>query len=167
MKAELEADFESFVAVSGDRFYRIAYAITRDPQLATDAVRNALAATYSRWRRVSARPEPYVRRILLREILGRGHRRTAPVHPQDEAPVRRHGPGARRDIVDTDAVWAALADMTPGQRAVIVLRYYERLTEDEVAASLAIRTDVVRAQIAAALSDLRRLLTIARQRARA
>lgn len=166
MKAELEADFESFVAVSGDRFYRIAYAITRDPQLADDAVRSAMATAYSRWKRVSGRPEAYVRRMVVREILGRGRRRSTH-RPQDELPLRRPGPGARRDIVDTDAVWAALKDMPPGERAVIVLRYYERLTEDEVAATLATRTEVVRAQTAVALSDLRRLLTIARQQARA
>jgi DNA-directed RNA polymerase specialized sigma24 family protein len=167
MKAELEADFESFVAVSGDHLYRIAYAITRDPQLAEDAVRSALAATYSRWKRVAIRPEAFVRRMLLREILGRGGRRTTPVRPQEDVPLRRTGPAGRQNVVDTDAVWAALNDMPVGQRAIIVLRYYERLGEDAVAAALATRTDIVHAQTSAALSDLRRLLTIARLRARA
>ena len=50
---------------------------------------------------------------------------------------------------------------------MIVLRYYERLSESDVADTLAIRPEIVHAQTSAALSDLRRLLTLARQRARA
>ena len=76
MKADLEADFESFVETSGDRFYRTAYAITRDRAHAEDVVHAALASAYSRWKRLhDKRPEAYVRRMIVNEILGWGRRR--------------------------------------------------------------------------------------------
>jgi RNA polymerase sigma-70 factor, ECF subfamily len=164
MKAELEDGFESFVAATGDRWYRLAYAMTRDHELAGDAVHSALSAAYARWRTVSRDPEPYVRRVLVNVVLGWGRRRSTPVHPHDAIRVRR---AADREMVDTDAVWAALRELPVGQRAVIVLRYYERLSEDDVARTLAIQPETVHAQTNAALSDLRRLLALARQRARA
>jgi len=164
MKAELEDGFESFVAASSDRWYRVAWAITRDHDQTEEAVRNALAAAYARWPRVSRDPEPYVRKMLVNELLGWGRRRITPVRPHPDVQMRR---SADRDLVDTDAVWAAMRELPLGQRAVIVLRYYERLPESEVADTLSIRPEIVHAQTSAALSDLRRLLTLARQRARA
>ena len=164
MKAELEDGFESFVAASSDRWYRVAWAITRDHEPTEEAVRVALAAAYARWPRVSRNPEPYVRKVLVNHVLGRGRRRTTPVRPHADVQMRRT---ADRDLVDTDAVWAAMRELPVGQRAVIVLRYYERLSEADVAEALAIRPEVVQAQTSAALSDLRRLLALARQRARA
>lgn len=164
MKAELEDGFESFVAASSDRWYRVAWAITRDHDLAEEAVRNALAAAYARWPRVSRDPEPYVRKMLVNEVLGWGRRRTTPVRPHADVSMRR---SSDRGLVDTDAVWAAMRELPVGQRAVIVLRYYERLSDSHVADTLAIRPETVQAQTSAALSDLRRQLTLARQRARA
>jgi DNA-directed RNA polymerase specialized sigma24 family protein len=166
MKAELEADFESFVADAGDRFYRIAFAITRDAQMAGEAVGFALTAAHSRWKRVSGHPEDYVRRMMLTEILGWTRGRTTPVRPHDAVPPRQPVSGGLQ-LMDTDAVWAALADLPIGQRAVLVLRHYEHLSEDQIAQTLAVRPDVVQAQAAAALADLRRLLMIARRRTRA
>lgn len=164
MKAEHEADFEEFVASSGDRCYRVSYAIARDHHLAESALRTAMASAYARWRRVRRDPESYVRRAVVNEILGWGRRRAMPVTPHDDVQMRR---GAGRDLVDTDAVWSALDELPVGQRAVIVLRYYERLDVEEIARTLATRPETVEAQISAALVDLRRLLTLARQRTRA
>ena len=164
MKAELEDGFASFVAASSDRWYRVGWAITRDHQITEDAVRHALAAAYARWSRVRRDPESYVRRMLVTEVLGWGRGRSTPVRPHAAVQVRR---AAERDLPDTDAVWAAMRELPVGQRAVIVLRYYERLSEAEVARTLAIRPEIVRAQTSAALADLRRLVALARQRARA
>ena len=163
MKAELEADFESFLAATGDRLFRTAYAITRDPELAEHAAHAALAAAYSRWKKVhDRRPEAYVRRMMVNEILGWGRRRTAPVASFDDMPMRR----ADRAVVHTDAVWTALLELPVAQRAVIALRFYEGLSTAEIADTFASRPEIVQAQTTAALVDLRRLLTIARQRAR-
>lgn len=163
MKADLEADFESFVETSGDRFYRTAYAITRDRAHAEDVVHAALASAYSRWKGLhDKRPEAYVRRMIVNEILGWGRRRSAPVATLEHPPLRRSDP----DLVQTDAVWNALRELPVAQRALIVLRYYGGLSVAEVADTFATRPEVVQAQTTTALFDLRRLITLARHRAR-
>jgi len=170
MRAELEADFEEFVAASADRFFRTAYAITRDEDRAGDAVRSALAATYSHWRRVSAagQPETYVRRMIVNEILGWGRRRSSAVRPITELTKRPPARTTGQRVVDTDVVWTALLELPVSQRALIVLRYYERLPEDEIAATLGISPETVGPQSAAALADVSRLVTkTTRQAARA
>lgn len=163
MRAEL--DFEEFASATADRFFRTAYAITRDHEQAEDAVRAALAAAYSRWRKVSARaPEAYVRRMIVNEILGTGRR---PATRPAEAPVRRYVAAPEQQVVDTDAVWTSMLELPVGQRAVIVLRYYERLNETEIATTLGIRPETVTYETSAALANLRRILTGSRQGARA
>lgn len=160
-----ELDFEEFASATADRFFRTAYAITRDSQLAEDAVRAALAAAYSRWRKVSAQaPEAYVRRMIVNEILGTGRR---PATRLAEAPVRRYIASPEQRVVDTDAVWDSLLELPVGQRAIIVLTYYERLNGAEMAATLGIRPETVIDETSAALANLRRVLTANRQRARA
>jgi RNA polymerase sigma-70 factor (ECF subfamily) len=164
MKAELEESFESFAAATADRWYRVAYAITRDHELAGEAVSSALAAAYARWHRVHTDADNFVRRTLVHDVIGWARRRGTPSQPHDAVRIRRR---ADRELADADAVWAALRELPVGQRAVIVLRYYERLSEADVAHTLAIRPDLVHAQTSAALVDLRRQMTLARQRARA
>ncbi len=161
MRADREADFEAFVAVSADRFFRTAYAITRDDESAADAVRAALATTYSRWRRVSAagHPETYVRRMIVNEILGRGARRSSAVRPITGLPSKLPAPAPGQRVLDTDVVWAALQQLPVSQRALIVLRYYERLSTAEIGSTLGIRPETVGPQSVAALSDVRRLVT--------
>ena len=162
MRADL--DFEEFASVTADRFFRTAYAITRDSQHAEDAVHAALAVTSRHWRKVSQQdPEAYVRRMIVNEILGR--RRA--VRQPAEAPVRRYIAAPEQQVVDTDAVWDALLELPVEQRAIIVLRYYERLGDADLAATLGIRPDTVTGETSAALANLRRLLTVRRHGARA
>lgn len=164
MRSEL--DFEEFASDTSDRFFRTAYAITRDHALAEHAVQSALAAAYSRWRKVSSHdPEAYVRRMIVNEILGSGRRR--PTSAPTEAPVRRYVASPEQQVVDTDAVWTALLELPVGQRAIIVLCYYERLSEVEIAATLGIRPETITDETSTALANLRRLLTVSRQGARA
>ena len=163
MRVDLE--FEEFASATADRFFRTAYAITRDHEQAEDAVHSALVTAYSRWRKVSAQaPEDYVRRMIVSEILGTGRR---PATRQTEAPVRRYIASPEQQVVDTDAVWASLLELPVGQRAVIVLRYYERLSEAEMATTLGIRPETVADETSAALANLRRVLTASRHGARA
>ena len=67
-------------------------------------------------------------------------------------------PSPEDRIVDTDAVWTALSELPARQRAVVVLRYYEHLSEAEIADVLGIRPGTVKSQASAALANLRRLL---------
>jgi len=161
MRADRETDFEAFVAVSADRFFRTAYAITRDDQSAADAVSAALAATYSRWSRVlaSGQPETYVLRMIVNEILGRGMRRSSAVRPITGLPSQQPSPAPGQRVLDTDVVWAAMEQLPVSQRALVVLRYYERLSAVEIGATLGIRPETVDPQSAAALAAVRRLVT--------
>ena len=160
MRAELESGFEAFVVTVSDRLFRTAYAITRDHQLAEDAVQAALASAYSRWGRVSRtdHPEAYVRRMVVNEVLGWRRRRGSSERPVGEPPDRVGDASHEDRIVETDAVWSALRQLPPRQRAVVVLRYYEHLSESEIADALGIRPGTVKSQCSAALAHLRRLL---------
>ncbi len=166
MKVEHEEDFAAFVAGASDRLFRVAVAITRDETFAHEAVEAALGTIYRRWRRVAETADDAVRRCLLTEILGRQGGRTTPISPHATVPLRRTIV-AGQSLTDTDAVWAALADLPIGQRAVLVLHLYEGLAPEQIARTLGVGPDVVRAQTAAALADLRGLLLIARRRASA
>ena len=102
--------------------------------------------------------------MMVNEILGWGRRRSAPVATLEDAAAAPHRsrPGRR-----PTPSGPRCASCPSRQRALIVLRYYERLSDDEVADTLATRPEVVQAQTTAALFDLRRLITLARQRAQA
>ena len=160
MRAEREAEFETFVAAVSDRMFRTAYAITRDHQLAEDAVQSALASAYAKWRRVSSadQPEAYVRRMVVNEVIGWRRRRSSTERPYAEPPDRAADISSEDRIVETDAVWGALGQLAPRQRAVVVLRYYEHLSEAEIADVLGIRPGTVKSQCSAALANLRRIL---------
>ena len=95
MRPDLEGDFEGFVAAVSDKLFRTAYAITRDHQLAEDAVQSALASAYAKWRRVSRvdQPEAYVRRMVVNEVLGWRRRRSS---WSGRSAMRRNGWGTRR-----------------------------------------------------------------------
>ena len=160
MRTELEGDFDGFVAAVSDKLFRTAYAITRDHQLAEDAVQSALASAYSKWRRVSRtdHPEAYVRRMVVNEVLSWRRRRSFSERPMGDTPDLVGDASPEERIVETDAVWGALSQLPPRQRAVIVLRYYEHLSEIEIADALGVRPGTVKSQCSAALTNLRRLL---------
>jgi RNA polymerase sigma-70 factor (sigma-E family) len=151
--------FREFVVARGPALTRTAYLLTGDTVSAEELVQSALVKAAARWRRVSAAgsPEAYVRRIMVNERIG-GWRRFG----RREVPVAAPPEAARRD--DTDAadrrldLASALAQLPARQRAVIVLRYYEDLTEVETAAALDCAVGTVKSQASAALARLRRLV---------
>lgn len=163
MRPDLEAEFEDFVAGTSQRLFRAAYAITRDHHLAEDAVQSALGKAYARWARVSRseQPEAYVRRMVVNEVLSWRRRRSSTELPTEIPPVddpRRAPTSHDTALADSDAMWQALGNLAPRQRAVVVLRYYEHLSEAEIAETLGVRPGTVKSQCAAALARLRMLL---------
>jgi RNA polymerase sigma-70 factor (sigma-E family) len=152
-------DFDEFFRATWPRLYRTAYAVAGDRASAEDALQSAYVRAYASWGRVSRadHPEAYVRRIVVNEILGTRRRawwqRERP-QASPESPDRVAPPDA--GVVEHDAVWVAVLALPPRQRAVIVLRYYEDLSEAETAAALGISTGTVKSQAAKALAALRR-----------
>ena len=146
--------FEQFVAARSAALLRTAYLLTGNHHDAEDLVQIALVKAVPAWARIQDDPEPYVRRILVRENISRWRRRRwREVHVPD-VPDAGHG----EDGTDRLALARALASLAPRQRAVIVLRYYEDLTERETAELLGVSVGTVKSQARDALARLRQLL---------
>ena len=156
----VDDDFASFFTEAWPSMFRTALAISGDRGLAEDAVQTAFAKAYASWRRVQAadRPEAYVRRIVVNEVLGihrRGWWRRERAH--DDVPTTADQRSVEVDVVDRAVLWDAVSALPPRQRAVVVLRYYADLSEADIADALGCSRGTVKSQAAAALTNLRRL----------
>ena len=134
---------------------RTAYLLTGDHDDAEDLVQVALVKAVPHWAKIADHPEPYVRTILARESVSRWRRRrwrevSAATLPEQHAP--------EVDPSDRAALRAALATLAPRQRAVVVLRYFEDLTERQTAEVLGIGVGTVKSQTRDALARLRERL---------
>lgn len=147
--------FEDFVAARRPGLVRTAYLLTGSQHDAEDLVQTALLKVVPKWSRIADRPEPYVRQVLAREHINRWRRRrwreVFPEHPPDPA-------AAEADHADREDLRVALMALSPRQRAVLVLRYYEDLTERETAAQLGISVGSVKSYAREALLRLRQVV---------
>jgi RNA polymerase sigma-70 factor (sigma-E family) len=153
-----DAEFADFFGASWPRLFRTTYAVAGDRASAEDALQSAYARAYASWRRVRAaeHPEAYVRRMAVNEVLNVRRRswwRAEQAHAElpEPLPEPEPEPGA----ADGDAVWAAVRALPPRQRAVVVLRYYEGLSEAEIADALGCSRGTVKSQAYDALRNLR------------
>ncbi len=145
-------DFEAFVAGRYDALLRTAYLLTGDHHDAEDLLQQALVKAVGAWGRITGDPEPYVRTILVRQNVSRWRgRRWREVHTADLPEVGVSDGGAD----DRIALHRALGLLAPRQRAVIVLRYYEDLTEAQTAEALGIAVGTVKSQTRDAIQRLR------------
>lgn len=149
------AGFEKFVVGRRAALLRSAYLLTGDHQDAEDLVQVALVKAVPHWHRIAGHPEPYVRRILVRESVNRWRRRRWREVSTDVLPER---PGGDAVSGDESVLRDALALLAPRQRAVIVLRYYEDLTERQTADALGISVGTVKSQARDGLARLRATL---------
>jgi RNA polymerase sigma-70 factor (sigma-E family) len=148
------AGFDDFVAARRPALLRTAYLLTGSHHDAEDLVQTTLLRVVPRWSRIAAHPEPYVRQVLARESVTRWRRRRwrersaadLPEQPVDEP------------FADRLALREALALLSPRQRAVLVLRYYDDLTESATAEALGISPGTVKAYAREGLARLRQLL---------
>lgn len=149
-------DFAEWVGVRRGALLRTAYLLTGDAHAAEDLVQEALERVALKWRRIVAggAPEPYVRRVLYRQSVSiwRRHRgRERAVADLPDATVADHSGAA--DLRVTLEV--ALRRLTPKQRAVLVLRFYEDLSEAQTAQALGVGVGTVKSQTRHALGRLR------------
>jgi RNA polymerase sigma-70 factor (sigma-E family) len=149
---------------------------------AEDLLQTVLERAYRRWRRICRAGDParYVRQMLVNAAIGRWRllrrRPEHPLGPDDSAPSAGLAGRDEADaMAEQDLLWRALARLPPGQRAVLVLRYYEDLTEAQTAAVLgcsvgSVKTQAFRALVPSGLShppDKLRLLHAGRRAASA
>lgn len=147
-----ERSFEEFVGARRGALLRTAYLMTGSTHDAEDLVQAALIKAVPKWGRISDDPEPYVRAILARESISRWRRRRWREVTSDTLPEQR---AATTDVEGRESLRSALASLAPRQRAVVVLRYYEDLTEKQTAEVLGISVGTVKSQCRDALARLR------------
>ena len=147
--------FSAFAVSRWPGLVRLAFGLTGDRWLAEDIAQTALARAYVAWRRVSRAgdPDAYLRRILINSSHRRFRRHRVSEQPGDPPETPVDGPA---DLVgERAALLAALRQLPPRQRAVVVLRYWEDLTDAQIAAALGCSAGTVRSQLSRALAKLR------------
>jgi RNA polymerase sigma-70 factor (sigma-E family) len=158
MRPSTDLDFTEFVTFASARLFRTAYAVCGNRQLAEDAVQAGLASAYVSWPRVigAEDPEAYVRRIVINQLFA-WHRRAFKRREvsYDVVPEPPPAPSVQDRYVDAEPVWQALQELPARQRAVVVLRYVEDLSERQTADLLGIRCGTVKSQAAGGLARLR------------
>ncbi|MFB4309769.1 SigE family RNA polymerase sigma factor [Actinomadura sp. GTD37] len=148
-------DYAAYVTERSPRLLRTAYLLCRDWGQAEDLLQTALVKAWRAWRRVGADPDPYVYRILVNTHASWAKRRWRGERPTDAPPEEADRADAMGAAEDKAVLWAALGRLPPGQRAAVVLRYFEDLTEPQVAAILGCSVGTVKSQTSKALAKLR------------
>jgi RNA polymerase sigma-70 factor (sigma-E family) len=149
------ADFDEFMNVHWASLFRTAYLLTGDYQLAEDLLQTAFAKVYLSWSKISkmAQPVAYTRKIVTNQAMSWWRRRSSSEVPTLDIPGGNHV-GHEDRVTPASVVWEALAALPTKQRAVMVLRYYEDLSEAEIADTLDISTGSVKSHASAARAAL-------------
>jgi RNA polymerase sigma-70 factor (sigma-E family) len=153
---ELDDEFRSFVLGSQARILRFAELLTGDRHVAEDLTQHSFAKLYASWRRLrTGNPEQYVRRCVINANTDRWRRGTWRENSQADIPEPPDHFDLVASLAEHDFVMRALAELTPIERAVIALRYYNDLSEAEIAGELNMPAGTVKSTAARALRKLR------------
>lgn len=149
-----DVDFDDFVAARSSHLLRTAYLLTHDHAAAEDLLQTALTKSWFAWKRIQGDPEPYVRKVLVNTYASWWRRkwngeRATEVLPETGLPDPSGAAITGHDL------WTAIGRLPKRQRAVVVLRYYEDLSEAETAAVLECAPGTVKSQLSKALAKLR------------
>ena len=147
--------FAEFATSRHGALYRYAYLLTGDRGLAEDLVQEALVKTYVGWHRLRDpnNAEAYTRRVITTTAVGWWRRKSwRAERPNDDVPDRPSDPD---DATARIWLWHELQKLPPRQRAALVLRYYEDLTEPQTAEILGCSVGTVKSQVSDALKKLR------------
>lgn len=152
-----DAEFTAYLAARQARLLRTAYLLTGDRHQAEDVLQTSLAKLYLAWDKVRDRDsvDAYVRRIMVNEnnsLWRRAWKRRE--HSTERLPEG----DPHHDVYDEgagSALWDVVQSLPPKARAVVVLRYYEQLSEAETAEVLGISVGTVKSQCSRALAALR------------
>jgi RNA polymerase sigma-70 factor (sigma-E family) len=139
---------------------RLAMLLCGDPHVAEDAVAEACARVWPRYRRGAVDDlGPYLRTAVINEVR-RKFRRGAIERRETERQMidLREGTGSDHSVEDREVLLPALASLKYEQRAVVVLRFYEDLSEEEIAGVLGVPAGTVKSRCARGLEQLRRLM---------
>jgi RNA polymerase sigma-70 factor (sigma-E family) len=154
-----EEEFREYVETRGPALLRAARQLTGHPLDAEDLLQNALTKTYLAWDRIEDRRalDGYVRRAMVNINISQWRRRKLEEYPSDELPELASSEtvacGDLHDLLEQ-----ALQELPERMRAAIVLRYYEDMTEQEIARTLGISVGTVKSTVSRAMAKLRNAL---------
>ncbi len=157
MDEQARDEFRSYVVGRSAALLRTAYLLTGNRADAEDLLQTALAKTYLAWDRIRDREavDGYVRRVMVNTQTSWWRRRRVDERPTDELPERGGERDAAADLDLHDALWTALSALPKRQRAMVVLRYYEDLSEAETARVMGVSVGTVKSATSRALAKLR------------
>jgi RNA polymerase sigma-70 factor (sigma-E family) len=158
---ERTGSFEEFVSARWTVLYRTAYLMTGRAADAEDLLQATFVKAYAAWGRVQRAdsPEAYVRKMLVNGFISTQRRRK---RERDHAAAQRvpaPSPTHEAGVLDRVGMWEHVANLPPRQRAVVVLRFYEDLSEQQVAHVLGCAPGTVKSQTHDALRSLRARVT--------
>ncbi|MFI5842468.1 SigE family RNA polymerase sigma factor [Catenuloplanes sp. NPDC051500] len=153
--------FREFVRAQWGPLTRTAYLLTGDRSYAEDLVQTALEKTHRKWRTVSRMEAPvaYVRKAMVNTAISWRRRRSFGAVPLSvEDPAAAGDP--YRQVEERQQLLAALRRLPPKMRAALVLRYFEDLTEPDIAAAMGCSVGTVKSQVSRGLQRLRAELDV-------
>ena len=148
--------FDEFVVTRSPALLRTAYLLTGNQHTAEDLVQTTLTKLYLAWDRIADRQhvDAYARRTLVNEHRSTWRRSSRHLEVLSEQPPETGREAAAYDG-EREMVWRFVQGLPPRQRAVVVLRYYEDLSEAQIAELLGISAGTVKSQASRALAALR------------
>lgn len=150
-------DFDAFVRARTPALLRTAFLLTGDQHRAEDLVQDALIRTHRAWARLrESNPDAYTRKVMYHLNISWWRRGGTSELPTDHIPDRG-APSRSDETISKIALRTALAQLTSRQRAVIVLRFFEDVTEAEAADLLGVTVGTIKSQTSKALARLRTL----------
>ena len=154
-----DAEFQAFYESEGRRVRELAVFLVGDRHLAADLAQDAFLRTYRSWNRIrKSDPGPYVRRALVNLCKNSHRRRAVEKKHWGAAPARVVTDSASANVDQRLTVVDALNSLSPMRRAAVVLRYYEDMTDEQIAALLDRPLGTVKSDIRRSLEHLRPLL---------
>jgi RNA polymerase sigma-70 factor (sigma-E family) len=149
-------DFRDYVAARGPALLRTAAVLAGDRVEAEDLLQAALAKTYLAWDRINNRAavDGYVRRAMVNTQISWWRRRKLEIYPTDELPDLPVDDHTKRAELN-DALGRALRRLPKRQRIAVMLRYYEDMSEAEIAEALGVSVGTVKSTVSRAVARLR------------
>jgi len=153
-------DFEQFVATRSSTLLRSAYLLCGgDRGAAEDLLQDVLERMYPRWQRIRGEPEAYARAAMVNGAANRWRLKSRRVHEAPLDAAASEGTASpEREVADRDLIVRALAALPAKTRAVLVLRFFDDLSEAQTAAALGCSVGTIKSQTSRGISKLRELL---------
>lgn len=157
MTADRDDEFSRYVTERSGAWLRVAFLLTGNRADAEDLLQTALAKTYLSWHRIQDKGalDGYVRRVLVNTQTSWWRKRRIEEYATDQLPEQPFHDVAPAEFELRETVWKALSALPKRQRAVVVLRYYEDLSEAETAAVMGISVGTVKSTASRALAKMR------------